>query len=324
MKKQILFFLQFFLIATISLIAGNCSLFTARSEQTNNQSNSNSELQVAKTFGPPKQFAILADETINESSGLAVSHKNKNVFWTHNDSGDGPFLYAFNQLGQKLGVWRVTNAKNVDWEDIAAYQDRQTGESYLLIGDTGNNERFRSEAVIYRVVEPKVTAAEAATTKKNPGLTEKAEAIRVAYPDQRRDAETLMVNPNNNDLYIVSKSLSSDADVYKLSPPFDFVNKNALKRVGTVGVDSLTRGFFTGGDISIDGRKLVLCDYFAAYEFILPDGAESFDEIWRTNSEKIELGERAQGESICYGLDSEAVFATSEKRPTPLIKVARK
>jgi len=29
-----------------------------------------------------------------ESSGVAVSHTYPGVLWTHNDSGDGPYLYA--------------------------------------------------------------------------------------------------------------------------------------------------------------------------------------------------------------------------------------
>ena len=56
------------------------------------------------TFGQPEVVAKIASSEITESSGLAVSKCQANVFWTHNDSGDGPFLYAFDPSGKKLGT----------------------------------------------------------------------------------------------------------------------------------------------------------------------------------------------------------------------------
>jgi hypothetical protein len=84
----------------------------------------------------------------------------------------------------------------------------------------------------------------------------------------------------------------------------------------------------TGGDISPDGTRVVLCDYLAAYELSLPaalssSSAGGFDAVWKQTPLVIELGEREQGESICYGEDGSSVFATSEKRPSPLIEVKR-
>jgi hypothetical protein len=38
----------------------------------------------------------------------------------------------------------------------------------------------------------------------------------------------------------------------------------------------------------------------------------------------VELGERKQGEAICYTADGKAIIATSEKKNSPVIKVERK
>src|SRR5690242_7135831 len=38
----------------------------------------------------------LTDQRINESSGIARGDVTKGILWTHNDSGDGPFLFAIN------------------------------------------------------------------------------------------------------------------------------------------------------------------------------------------------------------------------------------
>src|SRR5207245_3442426 len=54
-----------------------------------------------------------------ESSGVAVSHAYPGVLWTHNDSGDGPYLYATDLRGTDRGALLVPGAQAIDWEDIA-------------------------------------------------------------------------------------------------------------------------------------------------------------------------------------------------------------
>ena len=241
---------------------------------------------------------------------------------------------------------RVKNAANEDWEDIAAYKDRG-GDCFLYIGDIGNNARTRGDFVIYRVREPEIPAngeeskagAEDthdlavlrrgrrlnSTAETEPRTkifeTDTAEAIKFDYPDMRHDAETLMVNPQTADIYIVSKRLSGAAAVYKLAAN-EITNKiNRLEKISDIVVPALPNGFITGGDIAPDGRRVVLCDYFAAYEFILPAKSKNFDDIWKVAPQKIELGERAQGEAVGYSADGNSIFATSEKADSPLIEV---
>src|SRR5467141_1797430 len=40
-----------------------------------------------------------------ESSGVAVSRAYPGVLWTHNDSGDGPYLYATDVRGTNRGAF---------------------------------------------------------------------------------------------------------------------------------------------------------------------------------------------------------------------------
>lgn len=319
MKQFSSIFLTFILIS-LALLGAGCSFFSAKSETKNANSNANT----SPNYKEAKRIATIQDDAVRESSGLAASHKNAGAFWTHNDSGDGAFLYAFDRAGKKLGTWKVAGAESKDWEDLAIFTDNQTGESYLLIGDIGNNERTRNEIAIYRVAEPQIMPEDAGSTKKNPRITKNAEKIRVEYPDMRRDAETLLVNPANGDLYIVSKSAVGNADIYKLPAPFDSSKKHTLRHVGQIGVPSITPGFLTGGSISPDGKRMILCDYLGGYEFVLPVKAKNFDEIWKAEAEQIHLGERTQGEAVTYSADGKAIYATSEKKPTPLIEVQRK
>jgi hypothetical protein len=280
--------------------------------------------QARAPYAAPARIAKLEDKSVNESSGVVASRRNRGLFWTHNDSGDGPNLYAFDREGRKRGVWRVEGAQAVDWEDIAAGPGPEPGRAYLYVGDTGDNDRAREQVTVYRVPEPQVSDADAASDRKNPRPTEAAEAIRLKYPDGRHDAETLLVHPRTADIYVVTKS-PAVAGVYKLAAPYSTKQVNTLALVTELRVPALFAGLLTGGDISPDGTRVVLCDYLAAYELTLPAAAPAggFDAVWKQTPLAIDLGEREQGEGICYGEDGSSVLATSEKRPTPLIEVKR-
>ena len=257
----------------------------------------------------------LEDAAIDESSGVVASRRAPGVFWTHNDSSGEPSLYAFDRKGASRGTWRVRGAKMTDWEDIAAGPGPKRGVTYLYIGDIGDNTRRRKEIVVYRVPEP-----DASARAPRGAATQPAEAIRLRYPDGSHDAETLVVHPKSGDLYVVTKALGGDAGVYKAKAPLAAGKAIALERVARLEAGSLLGGFFTGGDIAPDGTRLVLCDYFSAYELALPPGARSFDAIWKQTPRTVRLDRREQGEAICYRLDGKALVTTSEGRRSPVVE----
>ncbi|HEX8000325.1 MAG TPA: hypothetical protein VF528_18215 [Pyrinomonadaceae bacterium] len=270
----------------------------------------------------PKVLARLEDASIDESSGLVASRRNGDMFWTHNDSGDDPFIFAFNRSGKRRGVWRVEGAKARDWEDIAIGPGPERNRPYLYIGDIGDNRSARKEIIVYRVPEPAVEDLDDESSRKNPRLTEMAEVIRVQYPDGAHDAEALMVHPMSGDIYIATKSVAPSAFIYKLSAPVSVDGVNTLIRVGEVSLPTPFATLITGGDISPDGQRVVLCDYFGAYELHLAAATNSgFDTIWEQPVVETSLGPRGQGEAVCYRLDGAAILATSEGRNSPLIEV---
>src|SRR2546427_5041371 len=63
-----------------------------------------------------------------ESSGVAVSHAYPGVLWTHNDSGDGPYVYATDLHGTDRGALLVPGAQAIDWEDISLRSEEHTSE----------------------------------------------------------------------------------------------------------------------------------------------------------------------------------------------------
>ena len=267
-------------------------------------------------------IGTLEDASIKESSGIVASRRNPDLFWTHNDSGDEPLIYAFDRRGKERGVWRVEGAQARDWEDIAIGPGPQRGRPYLYIGDIGDNSNSRREITVYRVAEPAIESNDAASSRTNPRHTETADAIRLQYPDGAHNAETLMAHPTTGDIYIATKSNDASTVIYKLRSPASTTNVNVLTRVGQVVIPSPFGAMITGGDISPDGRRAVLCDYLGAYELSLAtDAATDFDAIWEQPLVAIPLGLRQQGEAVCYRLDGEALLATSEGRNSPLIEV---
>ncbi|MFL6332428.1 MAG: hypothetical protein ACJ754_03705 [Pyrinomonadaceae bacterium] len=268
----------------------------------------------------PVQLATLEDRRIGESSGLVASRRSPGLLWTHNDSGDGPFVYAFDRAGRSRGTWRVEGAQAIDWEDIAAGPGPVQGQSYLYAGDIGDNGREREFIVVYRFPEPEVTSDFAGANGGPTRSTPQAEAIRLKYPDGAHNAEALAVHPTTGDLYVITKA-SASADVYKLSAPFDPKVVNTLSKVATLRGPDFFGTLVTGADIAPDGRRVALCDYAQGYELKLPEGSKEFDEVWKQTPAALSLGARLQGESVAYRLDGAALLATSEKTPTPLFEV---
>jgi hypothetical protein len=270
--------------------------------------------------------ARLEDKAVAESSGMAASLQNAGLYWTHNDSGDGPYLYAFDRQGRSHGRWRVSGATATDWEDIASARDGRSGRAMLYIADIGDNARRRREVTVWRVAEPVVRSHEAC---RKSCVTAPAAAIRLRYPDGAHNAETLLVHPRSGDLYIVTKAGGPDRDtaVYvaraRALRPGRAV---ALERIATLDVPDVlfTRvaGGVTGGDISPDGRRVALSYYFGLYEAVLPEGERDFDAIWDRPFRHIAIGFGLQVEGVCYRADGKALLATAEGSPAPLFEIA--
>lgn len=274
-------------------------------------------------YSPPITIGKIANPEVNESSGLVASECQMDVLWTHNDSGDDAFIYAISKSGGRLGTWRVIGASNTDWEDIASFRDNN-GNCFLYIGEIGDNANMRDEHTIYRLPEPIVKPADSNSTKKEPVETERAEALRFSYPDSNHDAETLLVKPKTADVYVITKRISGTAGVYRIRS--EYGNNEAVKaeKIADISMPAIPNGFVTGGDISPDGRSVVICDYAGAYEFTLPDNVDDFDQIWKQTPESIDVGKRKIGEAIAYTPDGFALILTSEGKNSPMIEIKRK
>ena len=87
---------------------------TQDSHRQGSQRTSNDEPGTQERNGNP---VYLADKSVTESSGLASSLRREGYFWTHNDSGDGATLYAYDKAGRRTAKVKLTGVSANDWED---------------------------------------------------------------------------------------------------------------------------------------------------------------------------------------------------------------
>jgi hypothetical protein len=185
----------------------------------------------------------VTDPTATELSGLVRSRAERGLLWSHDDSGAGPEVYGLRTDGRVAAHPTVTGAQAVDWEDIAAGPARD-GAPLLYVGDIGDNGGSRASIDVYRFPEPKVGAT----------ATAPAARLTLRYPDRPHDAEALLVDPIRGDLVIVTKVIGG-ARAYRTA-----AREPAGAYTLTAG-PSVDMSFVTAGDVSADGRIVVLRGY---------------------------------------------------------------
>jgi len=259
------------------------------------------------TYAAPKRLCVLANRKIDESSGIAISRRTKDIFWTHNDSGDKANIYAFDMNGNDLGTFRIIGAKANDWEDMASFTI--ANKPYLLLADTGDNNRQRKTYDLYILPEP--------TIRNNTRKWQKSAKVKIkitfTYPDGPHDCESVAVDTVGKMIYLATKTDNGKAKLYAISLP-------ARTPTGVIRAKVIARlsvPYATAMDISADNKRAVVLTYFYAMEF-----TRSYNQTWAKafagQADFIMMPLRKQGESICYGPDNKTLYLTSEQLPTPL------
>jgi hypothetical protein len=263
-----------------------------------------------REYGEATLLATIEDPRLRESSGVAPSWRQKDVYYTHNDSGDSARFFRFDSSGRVLAEFTLRGSRNVDWEDMESLV--LDGMPYLYFGDIGDNNKRRSSITIYRVAEPTGDGGE----------IDAFNAYEVTYPDGPRDAEALMVHPKTGDIYIVEKVARQPSGVYKLTAP-PRPGKYMLERIGEVrvGGEMEMAQLITGGSISPDGRHIALRTYLSSYEYKAP---ARFDDWTKATPMRIPGGMGMQTEAICYTRDDDGLIITSEMSPMLVTFIPRK
>jgi hypothetical protein len=239
-----------------------------------------------------------------EISGCAASRINNGVFWMHNDSGDSARIYAVSSSGASRGTYTLSGASASDYEDIAVGPGPVSGRSYIYVGDIGDNGASRSSKQVYRMAEPTLGTG-------SQGGTLATEKFTLVYPDGPRDAETLMVDPLNADLYIVSKREASNR-VYRFKAPLENGKTYTGVEVARINISGLD-----GGDISADGRRILIRNGSQVYLWLRAAG-ESVGTTLARAPVKVPTASEPQGEAVCWDKNGIDYYTISEGRNQPL------
>jgi hypothetical protein len=242
---------------------------------------------------------------IEESSGLVASPAHPGVFWTHNDSGDVPRLFAIDGAGELVAEFRVEGAGHRDWEDITA-----DDAGHLYIGDFGNNDNTRRDLVVYRVAEPNPYAVQRVARVDR--VLRFRYADQSAYPPARQrnfDAEALFWM--NGALHLFTKHRSDARTTLYRLPVSEFAGERALEPVADFTLPARGRMCeTTGADLQrAQGGLLALLTYGAIHLFEWePSGAFPFRPIHR-----IALVVRRTGQVESIAWDGDALLFGNER-----------
>lgn len=255
------------------------------------------------TAGSPRRLAQLANKDIVESSGVAVSRRRANTFWTHNDSGDRPRLFAFDTTGADLGACDFQGAEAIDWEDMASFE--RDGKNWLLVADVGDNGLLRKSYQLYLCEEP------------DPGTRAvKAQRLTFQYENGPHNCESLGVDAHSGVILLATKVVSAACEVYQLELPTSGPIKSLVAhKIATIPVPVAV-----GMDISPDGQQAVVLTYGDAVYYSRSE-KENWTQALSHPPQRLAMPARGQGESICFGREGKSLYLTSEKYPSPLWEV---
>jgi hypothetical protein len=184
---------------------------------------------------------------LKEISGLELIADS--ILVAVNDGGNSAHLFLLNQKGKIMKKVLISNASNVDWEDIAADNE------FIYIADIGNNLNKRKDLRIYRVRIKELLELE----------TVKADEMLISYSDQnafpptkaRQNFDSECLISAYGDLWIFSKNNSDPFDGYTQIYRFNFSKDTSLNMPVFSKIYFGNRGYYfdtpTAGDFQ-NGR----------------------------------------------------------------------
>ncbi|MBK8818193.1 MAG: hypothetical protein IPN49_03540 [Saprospiraceae bacterium] len=197
---------------------------------------------------------LIEHKSINEASGITASLSFPGHLWTHNDSGDEAKLFLMDDNGKHISEISINNATNRDWEDIASGVDPYTHKPYVMIADIGDNDAKFKFVTLYQVFEPDEIPMRDTILSVSKKWT-------IKYPDEQRDAETLMIDPVTHDLFILSKR-DPEIFIYRVSFPYPIIDTIIAEKTATLPFTQIV-----AGDISQDGKEILIKNYESVYYF---------------------------------------------------------
>jgi hypothetical protein len=270
------------------------------------------DLPVSDLFEAYPAMGTLNNPAIDEASGIAVCRQDASYIWTHNDSGDMNRIFLIKNDGTYMGTFMLNGAENTDWEDMAMGPGPTLGKNYLYVADIGDNRGRYPKKYIYRFPEPDIYLADSSIQWVD---VSDVDRIPFVYPDGiKMDAETLLVDPWTKDIYIITKR-EFPVTVYKLPYPQSTSNSTEAVKYGTLPFSAAT-----AGDISADGKEILVKSYDQAFLWTRAEG-ESIRDAFMRQPIRVPYTPEPQGEAIAFPENGSGYYTLSETRGgvTPVV-----
>lgn len=239
---------------------------------------------------------------LKEVSGITYFPETK-LLYTLEDSGNKNAIYALNTQGKIAKTITISNATNIDWEDIT--KDKNGN---IYIGDFGNNDNERRDLCIYKINKNQLNSDTAVAEYK----------ISFSYPDQTGfppkkkelfyDVESFF--EHGGYFYLFTKNRSKNFDgtafIYKIK------NAAGTQKATKIGVfktcDNYNHCVLTSGTISPDGKKVALLSHDKIVLFKDFKG----DLFHKGSQTEIKLNHFSQKEAIVFK-DNTTLLIADEK-----------
>lgn len=254
----------------------------------------NSPETLTKLYSLPKK--------LKEVSGITYFPET-NLIYTLEDRGNANTIYALNSEGKIAKTITITNATNVDWEDIT--KDK---EGNLYIGDFGNNDNERRDLCIYKVANNELNTENAISEYK----------ISFSYPEQKDfppqktkmffDVEGFFEYQNHFYLFTKNRSKGFDGTAFLYKIP----NKPGTHQAVLMGEfktgDNYNHSAITSAAISPDASKIAILTHD---KVILFDNFKG-DDFLKGTQTQYSLNHFSQKEAICFK-DNKTFIIADEK-----------
>lgn len=265
----------------------------------------------ALPFGPRVELARVNDTKLNEISGIASGINNKGILWIHDDSGNESILYGINKQAQIKYQITLRNTNFYDAEDIAIGPGPEPEKNYIYLADIGDNNAVRQKLNIYRFEEPILLETDTIISL----IIDDFDVLTYSYPDGPRDAETIMIDPIDKEIIIISKR-ETNVNVYSAAIPdkgnhvLDFKNIAVLP----YGNEGFASSGVVAGDISRKGNELLIKTYGRIFWY-KREANQTLADAFQTEPVILDYTPEPQGEAICFDADDSGFYTISEAGP---------
>ena len=265
-----------------------------------------------------------------ENSAAAMSTRQPGIWFTVNDSGHEPVLFALDTMGTARGRWLVRGARNIDWES-AAYGPcgnaslstaADSSGRCVYIGDTGDNDATAASRSIYRMREP--AAREPGRRDNLAGSIVPAARLTYRYADGPHDVEAMYVAPDAA-IYLITKRPFGSRTERRFGRALVFrlaAARWSARAVQTAElVDSLPivlgsafARYVTDAALSPDAKYLAVRTYTQVYVFATDSTTGRLLSTVAPAVCNIASLQEPQGEGITWMADARRLLLTTEGR----------